>query len=59
MSGEYCPLVRSVDLIVEHQNVDIHIAPEHMDHMIAADGKTVTVTGGDPHAQIGTCDLQS
>ncbi len=46
-------LGETVDAVVEQENFDADVASEHVDGVIAADGKSVTVTGGDPDFEIG------
>ena len=38
-------LGEAVDLVVEYQNVDIHITAHRMDEVITADGETVAAAG--------------
>src|SRR5579864_17488 len=48
-----------VDAIVEEQDFDADIAAQHMDGVIAADGQSVTVSGGNPYFQIGANGFDS
>jgi hypothetical protein len=38
--GEYCPC-QAVDLVVEHEDLDVHVAAQRVDQMVAADRKRV------------------
>jgi len=46
-------LRESVDLVVEEKDLDVQVAPEHMDHMIAADREPVSVPGRHPDIERG------
>ena len=50
--GEILPLGEPVDLVVEEQDLDVHVAAEHMDHVVAADAQAVAVAGGDPDVKL-------
>src|ERR1700733_4358745 len=42
----------AVNLIVEQQNFQADVAAQHVNGVIAADGKRVTVAGGNPHFEV-------
>ena len=46
------PLGETVDFIVEQQELDIDIAPEKVQQVIAADRQRIAVAGDDPHVEI-------
>src|SRR5882724_6751493 len=46
-------LGEAVDAIVEEKNFEADVAAKHVNGVIAADGKGVTVAGGDPNFEIG------
>ena len=52
--GEYWPFVKPVDLVVEQQHREVHVAPQRMDQVVAADRQRVAVAGDDPHVEVGT-----
>ena len=45
-----------VDLVVEHQDLDVHVAPERVDQVVAADRERVAVAADHPDGQIGPGD---
>ena len=51
--GEYWPLVKPVDLVVEEQDLEVDIAAESVDQVVAADREGVAVTGDHPHREVG------
>src|ERR1700722_1966716 len=52
-------LRQAVDAVVEEQNFQPHIAPQHVNRVIAADGKRIAITGRDPNFQVGSNRLNS
>ncbi len=57
--GEYWPFRQTVNLIVEQQNFEAHVAAQHVNRVVAADGKRVAVAGGHPNIQVGPGDLHA
>ena len=47
-------LGQAVDLVVEQEDLQVHVPAEGVDQMVAADRQTVAVTGDDPHRQVGS-----
>ena len=45
-------LRQPVDPVVEHQDLDVHVAAQRVDQVVAADRQRVAVTGDDPDRQI-------
>jgi len=43
----------AVDAVVEEQNFQADVAAEHVNGVVAADGESVTVAGGDPDFEVG------
>ena len=52
-------LGEAVDLVVEQDDLEIHVAPEHVDHVVAADRQAVAVAGDHPHVELGARDLEA
>ena len=52
------PLGQPVNLVVEHQDVQAHVAAQGVDQVIAADGQRVPVAGDDPDVEIGAAGGQ-
>ena len=50
---------QAVDLIVEQQNVDVDVAAQRMEQMVAADGQRVAVAGHDPDVKIRLRQLEA
>jgi hypothetical protein len=48
------PLRQPVDLVVEKEDRDIHIAPQGVDEVVAADRERVAVPRDDPDGEVGT-----
>ena len=46
-------LREAVDLVVEQQDLEVHVAPERVDQVVAADRQAVAVAGDDPDRQLG------
>src|SRR5258708_10379715 len=53
------PLRQAVDLVVEQQHLDANIAPQHVDGVIAANRKRISVARGHPYFQVGTNGFKS
>ncbi|GBD46432.1 hypothetical protein HRbin41_01259 [bacterium HR41] len=51
--GRVLALGEPVDLVVEQQDLDRHVAAESVDQMVAADREPVAVAGDNPHRQVG------
>ena len=45
-------LRQPVDLVVEEENRDVHVAPQRVDEVVAADRQRVAVAGDDPHGEV-------
>ena len=56
--GRILAFGEAVNFIVEHQHFEADIAAQHVDGVIAADGKGIAVTGGDPDFEIGAREFQ-
>src|SRR5258708_1042276 len=50
---------QTVDLIVEKENFDADIAPQHVNRVIPTDGQRVAVASGDPNFQVRTNSLDA
>ena len=50
--GGGLPLGQAINLVVEQQNLHVHIAAQHMHQMVATDGQPIAVAGYQPHIQI-------
>ena len=48
------PLRQPVDLVVEEEDRDVHVAPQGVDEVVAADRERVAVSGDDPDGEVGT-----
>src|SRR6185503_1652469 len=46
-------LCETVDSVIEQDDVDVEVAPDRVNQVIAADRKRVPVSGDDPHRQLG------
>jgi len=58
--GGVLPFGQAVDLVVEQDHVEVHVAADGVDEMVAADGQRVAVAGGDPdvQARVGHLDAR-
>src|SRR5207302_21351 len=52
-------LGEAVNAVVEEKNFEADVAAKHVNRVIAADGKGVTVTSGDPNFEIGANRFQA
>ena len=52
-------LGQAVDPVVEQQDLEIHVASQGVDEVVATDGQGVAVAGDDPDGQVGAADGQS
>jgi hypothetical protein len=50
-------LGESVDLIVEQDDLEIHVATKRVDHVVATDRQAVAIAGDDPDVEIGARDV--
>src|SRR6058998_3294846 len=50
--GRVLPLREAVDPVVEEQDRDVHVPPEHVQHVVAADREPVAVPRHDEHLEI-------
>ena len=50
--GGVLALGEAVDPVVEQQDLEVHVAAQRVDQVVAADGQRVAVTGDDPHRQV-------
>ena len=57
--GRVLPLGQAIDAVVEQYDVDVNIAPNRVQEMIAANTQPVSITGDDPNTQIGSCRLET
>ena len=51
-------LGEAVDLVVEQQDLEVDVAAQRMDQVVATDRHGVTVTADDPDRQLGACHRQ-
>src|SRR6185437_10854179 len=51
--GRVLALGQPVDAVVEQQDLQVHVAAQRVDQVVAADGQCVAVAGDHPHAQVG------
>ena len=58
-SGRVLPFGQAVDFIVEENDIDIDIAADGVDEMVASDGKSVAVSGDDPYGEVGVMALEA
>src|SRR6185503_2977262 len=52
-------LREAVDLVVEQNDLEIDVAPERVDHVIAADRQAIAVAGDHPDIEVGARDLEA
>ena len=57
--GRVLALGQAVDLVVEQQHLDVHVAAQGVDEVVAADREAVAVAGDDPHLQVGVGQPQA
>ena len=59
-SGGVLAFGQTVNLVVEQNDVEVHVAADGVDEVVAADGQRVAVAGGDPHreARVGRLDAR-
>ena len=50
--GRILPLGQAVDLVVEQQDLQVDVAPKHVQHVVAADRQAVTVAGDHPDVEL-------
>ncbi len=50
--GAVLALGEAVDAVVEQQDLEVDVAAQGVDEVVAADGQRVAVAGDDPHAQV-------
>ena len=55
--GRVLTLGQPVDLVVEQQDLQVHVAPEHVQKVVAADRQSVTVAGDHPDIEVGPGQL--
>src|SRR3989442_5872641 len=53
------PFRQPVNAVVEKKNLDSDVAAEHVNRVVAADGKRVTIAGSDPYFQLWARNLDS
>ena len=58
-SRRILPLGEAVDLVVEEQDLDVDVAAQSVNQMVAADRQAVAVAGDDPDLQFGLGDLDA
>ena len=56
--GRVLALGEPVDLVVEEQDLQIHVAAQHVDEVIAADRQRVAVAGDDPDRELRARELE-
>ena len=47
-------LGEAVDLVVEHQDLEVHVAAQRVDEVVATDRQHVAVATDDPHVEVGS-----
>ena len=52
-------LGQAVDLVIEEQDIQVEIAAQQMDSMVAADAEAVAIAGYHPDAEIRTTGLET
>jgi hypothetical protein len=57
--GRVLALGEAVDPVVEHHHVDVDVAPEQVNEVVAADGQRVAVAGDEPDAEVGARRLEA
>ena len=58
-SRRVLPLGQAVDLVVEQQNLQVDVAAQRVDQVVAADRERITVTRHDPYRQVPARRRQS
>src|SRR5215469_1228000 len=56
--GRVLPLRQAVDAVVEHQYFQSDIAAQHVNRMIAANRKRISVAGRNPYLKVGSRDFE-
>ena len=51
--GRVLALGEPVDLVVEHDDLEAHVATQRVDQVVAADREHVAVAADDPHVEVG------
>jgi hypothetical protein len=51
--GRVLALGQPVDLVVEHQDGEVDVAPQRVDQVVAADRQHVAVAADHPHVEVG------
>ncbi len=57
--GRVLALGQTIDLIIEEQDLHVHVAPQDVQRVIAADGQAVAVAGDHPHVELGIGELHA
>src|SRR5438477_8952834 len=52
-------LGQSVDLVVEQNDVEVDVAAQHVQHVVAADGQAVAIARHHPYVEIGIRELDT
>lgn len=52
-SGRILAFGQAVYLIVEQEDIEVEVAPQYMDEVIAANGEAIAIAGNDPYVQPG------
>ena len=50
---------QTVNFVVEHQDFQADVAAQHVDRVIAADGKRIAVAGSDPDVEVRANELDA
>ena len=57
--GGRLALGQAVDAVVEHHELDVHVAAHRVEDVVAPDGEGVAVAGDDPDHEVRPCGLQA
>lgn len=52
-------LGEAIDLIIEQEDVDVKIAAQEVDGMVATNAKAVAISGNNPDAELGAGGLEA
>ena len=55
--GRVLAFGQAVDLVVEQQDLQVHVAPQHMHQVVAANRQPIAVAGHHPHVELRVGEL--
>src|ERR1700690_2982359 len=56
-SGRILSFGQAINAVIEEEHLDAHVAAQHVDGVISADGESIAVAGGHPNFQLWMRDF--